>query len=97
MLIQTDFENTTKLPPRPFLEQVMDDLSRLYCFLWDKKNVDNIISMKWKDIKKFYNKNSFRSNLRKLNNVGLLSYEDTYDGVQIELVGWDEMTEEFNY
>lgn len=93
MLIRQDFNSQTPLPPRMFLEQVMDNLSKSYCFLWDHKNEDNRIQMTWKDLSVYYNKNAFRSNLRKLSNQGLLSYEESGDGIAIELVGWDEVAD----
>ncbi len=91
MMIRPDFTQESQLPPRMFLEQVLNDLSKSYCFLWDKKNEQNIVDLTWKDIKKFYSKNSFRTNLRKLNNEGLLSYKESEDGIAIELVGWDNV------
>lgn len=94
MLIRQDFQSPPKLPPRLYLEQVMDNLSKYYCFLWDRKDEENKIEMTWKDISVYYNKNAFRSNLRKLTSHGLLSYEELADGISIELVGWDEMAAE---
>jgi hypothetical protein len=91
MLIRQDFHAQTNLPPRMFLEQVMDSLSKAYCFLWDNKNEQNRFSMTWKDLSVYYNKNAFRTALRKLNRQGLLSYEESGDGIAIELVGWDEV------
>jgi len=91
MMIRQDFQNESTLPPRMFLEQVMDSLSKAYCFLWDKKNDDNRIRMTWKDVTRYYNKNAFRSNIRKLNNEGLLSYTESEDDINIELVGWDDI------
>lgn len=94
MMIRQDFYPQTQLPPRLYLDQIMDSVSKAYCFLWDKKDVDNRISMTWKDLSRYYNKNAFRSNLRKLNNQGLLSYQESDDGITIELVGWDEVASE---
>jgi len=91
MVIRQDFHPQTQLPPRLYLEQVMDNLSRAYCFLWDNKNDQNILKMTWKELSIYYNKNSFRSNLRKLNKEGLLSYEELDDGISIEMIGWDEI------
>ncbi len=91
MLIRQDFDAAPELPPRMFLEQIMDSVSKAYCFLWDRKNKENKIDMTWKDLSRYYNKNAFKTNLRKLNNEGLLSYEESKDGIFIELVGWDEM------
>lgn len=91
MLIRQDFHHQEKLPPRMFLEQVMDKLSKAYCFLWDNKNEENKIDMSWKDVTRYYNKNAFRSSIRKLNNEGLLSYQESDYGISIEMVGWDEV------
>lgn len=91
MLVRQDFQPQTKLPPRMFLEQVMDTVTKVYCFLWDHRDEQNRIELTWKDLSLYYNKNSFRTNLRKLNREGLLSYEESPDGMSIELVGWDEV------
>lgn len=91
MLVRQDFDQQDELPPRAFLEQVMDCLSKTYCFLWDKKDEENRIAMTWKDISRYYNKNAFRSKIRRLHNEGLLSYEESSAGISIELVGWDEV------
>jgi hypothetical protein len=91
MLIRQDFYAQPSLPPRLFMEQIMDKVSKAYCFLWDKKDEHNKIDISWKELTKYYNKNAFRSNLRKLNNEGLLDYEESEDGISIEMVGWDEV------
>ncbi len=91
MLIRQDFHSQPKLPPRMFLEQVMDSLSKAYCFLWDRKDEQNRFQVTWKDLSVYYNKNAFRSALRKLCNHGLLHYEESREGILIELVGWDEI------
>jgi len=91
MLIRQDFHEQTPMPPRLFMEQIMDGLSKAYCFLWDNRDKQNRFNMTWKDLSRHYNKNTFRSSLRKLNNEGLLSYEESEDGIAIELVGWDEV------
>lgn len=88
MIVRQDFQ---ALPPKMFLMQVMDNVSKAYCFLWEKKDDQNKIAFTWKDLTKYYNKNAFRSNMRKLNNEGLLNYNETSDGIDIELVGWDEV------
>lgn len=91
MLVRQDFQ---EMPPRPFMDQIMDPLSRAYCFLWERKDKFNRISFTWSELSKYYNKNNFRSNLRKLNSVGLVSdINESEDKIQIELVGWDEFKE----
>ncbi|MFI5420121.1 MAG: hypothetical protein ACHQ1H_04060 [Nitrososphaerales archaeon] len=82
--------NTT-LPPRGYLDQIMDSVTRLYCFLWDRKDSQNRIEMKWNEVCEYYHRHAFRSGMRKLLNQGLLSYEESDDGISIELVGWDEI------
>lgn len=91
MLIRQDFCPKNDLPPRMYLEQVMDGISKVYCYLWDHKNNDNKFAITWKELAKLYNKNCFRTSIRKLNNQGLLSYDEDDEGISIELVGWDEM------
>lgn len=78
------------LPPRMYMEQIMDSLSKSYCFLWDMKDCKNEVNIKWKDICKFYSKKTFRTNVRKLTTEGLLSYDEDDDGIRIELVAWDD-------
>lgn len=92
-MIRQDVFMPSELPPRFFLEQIMDDLAKSYFFLWDRKNQDNKIMLTWKDLSKYFNKNNFKTNLRKLNNEGLLSYEEYEEGIEIELVGWDDFCE----
>jgi hypothetical protein len=75
-----------------YLMQIMDALTKAYCFLWEKRDEFNRIRMTWKDISVYYNKNSFRSSLRKLNAEGLLSYHEIKDGIDIELVSFDEIS-----
>ena len=91
MLIRQDFTPPNQLPPRMFMEQIMDSLSKAYCFLWDHKDENNFFQMTWKELSIYYNKNAFRSNLRKLNNEGLLNYKESEEGISIELVVWDEV------
>ena len=86
MLVYQEFK---EMPPKMYMMQVMDKLTKSYCFLWDKKNPNNIVVMSWNEISKLFSKNTFRTCLRKLNDVGLLSYEESIEGVAIELVGWD--------
>ena len=91
MLIRQDFQPQPKLPPRMFLEQVMDNTAKAYCFLWDIKDHHNQINLTWKEVSRFYNKNNFRTSIRKMNGEGLLSYQESEDGIHIELIGWDEV------
>lgn len=88
MIVRQDFSD---LPPRAFLSQIMNDLSKIYCFLWDKKDSLNRINMTWEDLNRQFHKNNFRTSLRKLNNEGLLSYDESSEGVAIELVGWEDV------
>lgn len=91
MIIRQDFSAAEELPPKPFLEQVMCPVAQLYCYLWEKKDGANQVSLSWNDIKKIFSKNAFRTNLRKLNNKHLLDYHETPDGIHMELVGWEEL------
>ena len=94
MLISQEFSESEELPPRMFMDQIMDAVSKLYCFLWDRRDEDNKFRVTWKEISVYFNKNNFRTGLRKLNSKALLSYEETSDGVLIELVGWNEVISE---
>lgn len=91
MMIRQDFQ---ELPPKMFMMQIMDNLTKAYCFLWEKKDELNRIRFTWRDLSKYYNKHSFRTSLRKLCNEGLLNYDESEIGITIELVGWDDIAEE---
>lgn len=91
MIIRQDF--LQGFPPVPFMMQIMDSVCKAYCFLWERKDVENYVQMTWKDVSKYYNKNTFRTNVRKLNNEGLLNYDESEDGIKIELVGWDDIAD----
>jgi hypothetical protein len=88
MIVRQDFAH---LPPKPFMLQILDKTSKVYVHLWDQKDSNNKIEMLWKDISKLYHKNTFKTCLRKLNDKGLLDYKETAQGMQIELVGWDDL------
>ena len=88
MVVRQDFN---ELPPKMFMMQITDTITKIYMFLWDRKDSYNQISISWKDLMTYHNKNSFRTNLRKLNTVGLLSYVESDCGVAIEMVSWDEI------
>ena len=91
MIVNAGFQ---EMPPKMFLMQIMDEISKVYCFLWEKKDKKNIVKFTWKEIVKYYNKNHFRTSLRKLTNQGLLNYDEAKEGVKIELVSWEDMSEE---
>lgn len=91
MMIRQDF--SAELPPKMFLMQIMDDLTKVYCFLWEKRDNFGKLRFEWKDISKHYNKNTFRTSLRKLNGKALLNYAESEDGISIEMVNWDEIGE----
>ena len=86
-MIHQDFCN---LPPKMYLMNVLDKTSQIYVYLWERKNALNRICMSWDDVRLQYNKNTFKTALRKLLYVGLLNYEDSPDHVEVELVGWEE-------
>lgn len=90
MITYQEFQD---IPPRMFLEQIMEGVCKAYCFLWDRKDKNNKVRFSWKDLSKYYNKNSFKTNLRKLNEKGLLDYKETENGITIELVGWDTISD----
>jgi hypothetical protein len=50
--------------------------------------------MTWKDLSRYYNKNNFRTNVRKLGNHGLLDYDESADGIHIELMTLEELINE---
>ncbi|MEN6512246.1 MAG: hypothetical protein ABFD00_10520 [Chloroherpetonaceae bacterium] len=88
MLIRQDFQNHETMPPRLYMNQIMDNVSRVYCFLWDNKDKKHRFTTTWKNLSLRYNKNLFRTSLRKLNDQGLVSYKEDDKGVLVELVAW---------
>lgn len=88
MIIRYEFE---ELPPKLYMMQILDNLSKTYVFLWDKKDKTNRLLMTWKEVTAYYNKKSFKTSLRKLCTEGLLSYCESEKGISIELVGWDDI------
>jgi len=88
MMIRQEF---SKFPPTEFMMQILDNLAKTYVFLWQIKDREDRIDLTWKDITKYHNKNSFRSCLRKLNREGLLSYQESSDGVFVEMIGWEDI------
>lgn len=91
MLVHHEF---TEMPPKMFMMQIMGPLAKVYCFLWERKDQDNRIQLTWDDVSKYYHGNNFRTSVRKLNNEGLLDYKVSDVGISIELVGWDEISDE---
>ncbi len=92
MMVRQDFQT---MPPKPFMDQIMDPLAKAYCFLWERKDKFNRISFTWSELSKYYNKNTFRTNLRKLNSVGLVTdINESGEDISIELVGWDDFEDE---
>jgi hypothetical protein len=92
MIVRQDLQ---AMPPKPFMDQIMDPLAKAYCFLWERKDRLNRINFTWSELSKYYNKNTFRTNLRKLSSVGLVSdIEESAEDISIELVGWDEFEDE---
>jgi hypothetical protein len=90
MMIHQAFQD---LPPKPFLMQILDAKSKLYLFLWERKNKMGNVYLSWKDLGRYYNRNNFRTNLRKLTDVGLLNFEESEEGVSVEVVNWDDIEE----
>jgi len=88
MIIKPEF---SEMPPKPFLMQVLDKNSRVYVHLWEKKNENNLFFISWDELRKQYNTNAFKTSLRKLCDLGLLSFDETFDGFAVELVGWEEV------
>lgn len=85
-----NFPKSDELPPKMYLMQILDPVSKIYCFLWEKKDNNNRVKMAWAEVIKIYNKNHFRSTLRKLNCLSLLDYAENETHIEIELVGWSE-------
>jgi hypothetical protein len=91
MIVRQSFDI---LPPKEFLMQAMDAVTRVYCFLWDEKDINNRVNISWDEVRKQYSKNTFRTSLRKLNNLGLISYLESKEIVRVELVDWNDVSDD---
>jgi hypothetical protein len=80
-----------ELPPKPFLTQVLDKTAKLYLFLWERKDEKSRVYFSWENLSKYYHKNMFRSTLRRIVDIGLANCNESADGVDIELVGWEDI------
>jgi len=86
-------QDSNEMPPKMYMMQIIDSVSKLYIHLWDIKDEENRALLRWSDLDKLYHKNHFRSALRKLNNLGLLSYNEVESGVAVEMTAWDQMND----
>lgn len=87
-MIRQDFEN---FPPMQFIQQILDMKGKIYLFLWERKNSLSKFSITWKELAHYYNKNTFRTSLRQLTDVGLINFAEDDEGVFVEIVKWDEI------
>jgi hypothetical protein len=78
------------LPPREFLEQIMDTKSKIYCFLWDRKDEEGKLSLSWDELAYLFQKNSFRTCMRKMKDQKLLKYREHDAGVKVEMFNWND-------
>ena len=85
--------DSNDMPPKMYMMQIIDSVSKLYIHLWDVKDEENRALLKWSDLDKLYHKNHFKSALRKLNNLGLLNYNEVELGVAVEMTAWDQMND----
>ena len=74
------------LPPENKIQKIANNLIKIYFFLWKKKNESNILILKWDEILPFFNKNTFRTALRKISLENLIFYKETAEGVAIEII-----------
>jgi len=84
----------TKKPPFPYLKQVCNHCckaSALYIDLWEISNPDNQLFVEFNDIANTFGtaKQAFNHNLRLLMREGLINFENTPKGINIELTDWD--------
>jgi hypothetical protein len=74
------------MPPRHCMDIIMDPVSHVYCYLWDMKDSEWSVFLSWKDLVKIYQKNSFRSCIRKLKAKGLVKgSKEEEEGVKVKL------------
>lgn len=85
-----------ELPPKQFLVQVANHCPTAvstYIYLWDKKDENNCVSISKSDISYFAHPNAFKSNLRKLNIEGLISYIENFGKIFVEMIDWNDLDE----
>jgi hypothetical protein len=83
------------LPPKAFMEQVAStspEACLTYIRLWERKNKNSIAEMTLEEISHIWHLNEFKANLRKLNNIGLISDIGKAPGkISVELVDWQDI------
>jgi hypothetical protein len=88
------YDNSIKsMPPKQLLMRVLDRKCKIYVFLWERKNDQFLVELDWKEVRKFFNKNTFITGLRELGNKGVLFFEEKEDSVFIELMSWVDTDE----
>ncbi len=95
MLIRQEFHcsQVQELPPKPFLMLVLEKASKLYVQLWARQDKAHRVRISSKELQG-YSMLSLRASLRRLCEEGLLSYKETASGISVELVSWQEVTDE---
>lgn len=91
MIIRQDY---IEWPPSMFMQQIINPISKIYMFLWANKDTENRLKLTWKNLTMLYNKNRFRTSVRKLHETGLLNYKESETGILVELVGWDDVSDD---
>jgi hypothetical protein len=91
--------NFIELPPRLFLRQVAKNCPKAaltYMDLWERKGKNNRVLVCKKDVRQEYLTNlaTFNHNIFLIGIEGLASYSETDDFIAIELVDWNEETQE---
>lgn len=74
------------LPPENKILKIANNLVKIYIFIWKNKNESNILKLKWEEVIPFFNKNTFRTALRKISQENLIFYKETKDGVAISCI-----------
>jgi hypothetical protein len=69
----------------------MDKVAKVYIFLWERRDINYRVVLDYKALGRYYHKNNFRTSLRKLLDLGLLSYEETETEVAVELTAWGDL------
>jgi len=68
------------------MDIIMDPVSHVYCYLWDLKDAEWSVFLSWKELVNKFQKNSFKSCVRKLKAKGLVKgSNEENEGVKVKL------------
>lgn len=80
------------IPPKEFILQITDEVTKGYMYLWDQMDDNFHVVLDWDIISLVYHKARMKKIMRVLGNAGLLYFHRVdHKGLDVELVGWDDV------